>query len=111
MILANKVSFPFMPLIVMLDFGFSFRRQGKPYNGFLFNLRKHIALGGVIYAGWQYAQLLKTAATSVLSKPLLAKRAITARTATSSKTGSSAGQLDYALILLTHRIGIGVLSV
>jgi hypothetical protein len=111
MVLANKFIFPFIALILTLAFGFWLSCKGKPYNGVLFNLHKLIALGGVIYAGWQFAQVLKTAASPALLPVLLAVAALGVIALFASGGLLSAGQLDYVLMLLIHRIGIGVLAV
>ena len=105
----SRFSLPAILLILTLAFGFWLSSAGKPYNGILFNLHKLIALGGVIYTGWQFLQWMKTADASLALTILLAVTALCVIALFASGGLLSAAKLDYALMLLIHRLGVGTL--
>ncbi len=107
----SKFTFPGILLVLTLAFGFWLSSAGKPYNGILFNIHKLIALGGVVYAGWQFAQLLKTADSPALLPVILVVAVLGVITIFASGGLLSAGKLDYALVLTIHRIAPVVLVV
>jgi hypothetical protein len=107
----SKFTLPGILFILTLAFGFWLSSAGKPYNGFLFNIHKLIALGGVVYAGWQFAQLLKTADSPALLPVLLVVAALAVIAIFASGGLLSAAKLDYALMLSIHRIAPVALAV
>jgi hypothetical protein len=107
----SKFTFPGTLLVLTLLFGFWLSNAGKPYTGVLFNLHKLIALGGVLYTGWQFSQWLKGADVPVTLTVLLVVAALCIIALFASGGLLSAGKLDYALMLTIHRIGLAVLVV
>ena len=102
---------PGCAFFLTLAFGFWLSSAGKPYNGVLFNIHKLIALGGVIYAGWQLSQWMRAANTPAALVVLLVVAALCVIAPFVSGGLLSAGKLDYALMLRIHRIGIGALVI
>jgi len=100
----SKFSLPGILFVLTLVFGFWLSNVGKPYNGLLFNFHKLIALGGVVYAGWQFAELIKGANSPFGLVVLLVVAAICILALFASGALMSLGKLDYALTLTIHRI-------
>ena len=100
----SKFTFPGILLVLTLAFGFWLSSAGKPYNGILFNIHKLIALSGVIYTSWQFFQWMKIADASLALTILLVVTALCVITLFASGGLLSAGKLDYALMMLIHRI-------
>ncbi len=48
----------FIPIFI---FGFWLQRKGKPYNGLLFNVHKLIGLAALVFLGYTFFQVNKTA--------------------------------------------------
>jgi hypothetical protein len=107
----SKFTLPGILLVMTLAFGFWLSSAGKPYNGFLFNIHKLIALGGVLYTGWQFSQWLKGADASLALTILLVVTALSVLALFVSGGLLSAGKLDYVLMLTIHRIAPVVLVV
>ena len=107
----SKFTLPAGLYILTLAFGFWLSQLGKPYNGFVFNVHKLIALAAVIVAVVQLLKTLKAAnAMSLLTiSLLLAAMCVIALFASGALM--SAGQLDQALMLLIHRIGLVLLTI
>lgn len=107
--LDNRFIIPGIFFLLTLAFGFWLSHAGKPYNGLLSNVHKLIALGGVIYTGWQFFQWMKAVNAPPTLTVLLVAAALCVIALFVSGGLLSAGKLDYARMLLIHRIGIGVL--
>jgi hypothetical protein len=107
----SKFAFPGILLALTLAFGFWLSSAGKPYNGLLFNVHKLVALGGVIYTGWRFSQWLKGVNIPVALTVLLVVAVLCVIALFASGGLLSAGKLDYALMLTTHRVGLAVLVV
>jgi hypothetical protein len=97
--------------LLTLVFGLWLSRSGRPYNSILFNIHKLITLGGVIYAGWQFSHWLKAVDAPLVLTVLLVFAALCVIAIFASGGLLSAGKLDYALMLLIHRVGIAALVV
>jgi len=107
----SNFTIPGLVFLLTLVFGFLLSRSGKPYNGILFNLHKLVALGMVIYSGWQFYQWLKGANAPREQTVLLVAAALCVIALFASGGQLSAGKLDYALMLTTHRIAPMVLII
>jgi hypothetical protein len=107
--LVNRFIIPGILFLLTLAFGFWLSHAGKPYNSLLFTVHKLIALGGVIYAGWQFFQWTKAANAPPTLTVLLVTTALCVIALFVSGGLLSAEKLDYARMLLIHRIGIVVL--
>lgn len=105
----SKFTIPGILFVLTVIFGFGLSNAGKPYNGILFNVHKLIALGAVVYACWQFSQVLKPIGFSAILIILLVISAL--GTIALFATGSlmSAKVLDYSLMLTIHRIAPVVL--
>jgi hypothetical protein len=97
--------------LLTLAFGFWLSHAGKPYNSLLFTVHKLIALGGVIYAGWQFFQWTKAANAPRTLTVLLVTAALCVIALFVSGALMSGGKLDYALMLTIHRVAPGVLAI
>jgi hypothetical protein len=92
--------------LLTLVFGVWLSLAGKPYNEILFNIHKLIALGGVILAAWQIAQMLKGGGYPAALPVLLAAAALCVIALFASGALMSAGKLDYTVMLTVHRIAL-----
>jgi len=92
--------------LLTLVFGVWLSLAGKPYNEILFSIHKLIALGGVILAAWQIAQMLKGGGYPAALPVLLAAAALCVIALFASGALMSAGKLDYTVMLTVHRIAL-----
>ncbi len=103
-----------LPVILMaltLIFGFWVSRMGKPYNGFLFNIHKLLALGTVVVLVIQLVPMLRSAGGSPQVIAMLVVAVICVVALFAGGALMSAGKLDYALMLAIHRLAPPVLVV
>lgn len=106
----SKFTLPGILFVVTLVFGFWLSNAGKPYNGILFNIHKLIALAAVIYACWQFSQVLQPAHYSAILIALLVVSALGTIALFATGGLMSAKVLDYSLMLIIHRIAPVVLA-
>lgn len=104
----SKFIIPGILFALTLVFGFWLSHAGKPYNGFLFNVHKLIALGAVVLAGMQFYKMLH--AFDGLLAVLLLLLALCVIALFTSGALMSAGKLDYALMLTIHRVAPVILA-
>jgi len=107
----SKFVVPGIAFLLTLVFGFWLSNSGKPYNGILFNVHKLIALGAMVIAVVQLAQILKTCHALAVIVALLVLAAICVIALFASGALMSAGKLDYGLLLSLHRIAPVVLVI
>ena len=107
----TKFATPGITLLLTLGFGFWVSNTGKPYNGFLFNIHKLIALGTVIIAAIQLSKILKGADSLGLIITLLALASICVIALFATGALMSMGKLDYTLTLTIHRIASAVIVI
>jgi hypothetical protein len=93
--------------ILTLVFGFWLSHAGKPYNGFLFNVHKLIALGFVVLAGIQFSKMLQ--APDWLLVALLVGSALCVIALFVSGALMSARKLDYQTIHTAHNLALAFL--
>lgn len=87
--------------ILTLVFGFWLSHAGKPYNGFLFNVHKLIALSFVVLAGIQFSKMFHAPDWLLVALLLISALCVIALFASGALM--SAGKLDYTLMLTIHR--------
>jgi predicted CDP-diglyceride synthetase/phosphatidate cytidylyltransferase len=104
----SKFIIPGISFALTLVFGFWLSHAGKPYNGFLFNVHKLIALGAVVLAGMQFYKMLHT--FDGLLAVLLLLLALCVIALFTSGALMSAGKLNYALMLTIHRVAPVILT-
>jgi len=107
----SKFLLPGIAFILTLAFGFWLSHVGKPYNGFLFNIHKLIALGAVVATVIQLVKLLKGADSLALVIVSLVVAALCVIALFASGALMSMGKLDYALMLTVHRVAPVILVV
>ncbi len=106
-----KFILPVVLLVFTLVFGFWVSRMGKPYNGFLFNIHKLLALGTVVVLVWQLIPMLRSAPPSPQAVAVMAVAVICTLALFAGGALMSAGKSDYGLMLAIHRIAPPVLVV
>lgn len=109
--LVNRFTFPGILFILTLAFGFWLSNIGKPYNGFLFNVHKMIALGTVVLAVVQLTKIPSLLTPLTLAAIGLALAALAVIALFVSGALMSAGKLDYALMLTIHRLAPVILVI
>ncbi len=109
--MVSKFVFPGIAFILTLVFGFWLSHVGKPYNGFLFNVHKLIALSAVVVTVVQLVKLFKGADALALVIVLLVVAALCVIALFASGALMSIGKLDYALMLTIHRVAPVVLII
>lgn len=107
----TKFAAPSVLFLLTVAFGFWLSSLGKPYNGFLFNIHKLIALGAVVLMVLQLAKTLKGLDLIALTVTLLLVAAGCVVSLFASGALMSLGKLDYALVLTVHRIAVGALVI
>jgi hypothetical protein len=100
----SKFTLPGILFVVTVVFGFWLSNAGKPYNGILFNIHKLVALGAVVYACWQFSQVLKPVDYSAILIVLLVVSVLGTIALFATGGLMSAKVLDYSLMLTVHRI-------
>jgi hypothetical protein len=102
----SKFLTPGILLVLTLAFGLWLSLTGKPYNGFLFNLHKLIALAGVVVTVIQIYQSTRSMQPQALLivAIVLAILGVVALFATGAFM--SAGKFSYPVMLSIHRIGL-----
>jgi hypothetical protein len=105
----SKFLLPGVGLLLTLGFGFWLSSAGKPYNGALFNVHKLLALAAVVLAVIQFVKALKGADSLTWIIVLLVVAALCVVALFASGAFLSIGNLDYNLLLVIHRVAIGVL--
>lgn len=106
-----KFIVPVILFLVTIFFGVWLSRVGKPYNGFIFNVHKLIALGAVIVVVVQFSRLLGGADALGLAIVGLAVAAICVVALFVSGALMSADKGNYALMRIIHKIVPGVVVV
>ena len=96
--------------MLTLVFGIWLSLSGKPYNGFLFNIHKLIALGSVVASALQLYQLLKGLQVQTFMLILIIMAGMCILALFFSGAMMSAGKLDYQGMLIIHRIAIIILT-
>lgn len=91
-------------LLFTLVFGFWLSKSGKPYNGNLFNLHKLSALGAVVLAGYQAANVLRGMESGLAVVLLLVAAGLCILALFASGAMMSVGKLNYTMMLNAHRI-------
>lgn len=109
--MVSKFLLPGIVFILTLVFGFWVSHVGKPYNGFLFNVHKLIALGAVVATVVQLVKALKGADALALVIVLLVVAALCVIALFASGALMSMDKLDYALMLTIHRVAPVVLVI
>jgi hypothetical protein len=104
----SQFTLPGILFALTLAFGFWLSHAGRPYKGILFNAHKLIALAGVVLTGMQFYKILLT--PQWFEVALLVVLALCVVALFASGAFMSAGKLDYALTLTTHRIALVVLG-
>jgi hypothetical protein len=99
----SKFSLPGILFALTLIFGFWLSHAGKPYNGWLFNVHKLIALGGVIAVVIQLTKIPNLLSPFSLVAVCLVLAAISTIALFASGALMSADKLRYALMLTIHR--------
>ncbi|MGC9396508.1 MAG: hypothetical protein ACP5J4_16815 [Anaerolineae bacterium] len=107
----SKFVLPIVALVLTLAFGFWVSHLGKPYNGFLFNIHKLIALGAVIATIVQLTKVFRSDNSLALIILLLVVAALCVIALFASGALMSLGKMDYALMLTVHRIAPVVLFI
>ena len=107
----SKFTIPGILFVLTLGFGFWLSQLCKPYNGILFNLHKLIALGAVILTVAQLVQTFKTAHPLSLIAVFFILAAFCVIALFASGALMSADKLDYALMLIIHRVALVVLTI
>ena len=100
---------PGIIFMLTLAFGFWLSIKGKPYNGALFNVHKLLALGAVIAAGIQVAQMLRSVGMQTLVVILWIVVGLSVVALFTSGAVMSMEKLDYSVMRATHRIAPVVL--
>jgi len=95
---------PGILLLLTLVFGFWLSHSGKPYNGFLFNIHKLIALGTVVILIFQLSKTLKNAGSPAMIIAFLIVAGLCVVALFASGALMSMGKLDFTLTLTIHRI-------
>ena len=103
----SKLFIPGIGLLFTLAFGFWLSRRGKPYNGFLFNVHKLIALGTVIITVMQVHKIHN----NLNAQALLVVAGICIVALFASDAFLSIGNLDYALMKTIHKIALSLAAV
>ena len=106
-----KFILPAVLMVLTLIFGFWVSRMGKPYNGFLFNIHKLLALGTVVVLVIQLVPVLRSAPASPQVIAVLAVAVICTLALFAGGALMSMGKSDYALQLAIHRIAPPVLVI
>ena len=107
----SKLFIPRIGLLFTLAFGFWLSRRGKPYNGFLFNVHKLIALGTVIITVMQVHKIHNNLNAQALLIILLVVAGICIVALFASDAFLSIGNLDYALMKTIHKIALSLAAV
>jgi hypothetical protein len=105
----SKFYIPGALLVLTLGFGFWVSSAGKPYNGALFNVHKLLALAAVVLAVVQFVKTIKGIDSPAWIIILLVAAALCAIALFASGAFLSIGNLDYGMLLVIHRVAIGVL--
>ncbi len=95
---------PGILFLLILAFGFSLRRKGRPYPGLLFNVHKLLALGAVILTAVQLNTLLKPIALTPSLFILLLLAALSVIALFFSGAMMSAGQLSHSKMQWLHTL-------
>ena len=106
-----KFILPAVLMVLTLIFGFWVSRMGKPYNGFLFNIHKLLALGTVVVLVIQLVPMLRSAPASPQAIAVMVVAVICTLALFAGGALMSAGKSDYALMLAVHKIAPAVLVV
>ena len=96
--------------MLTLVFGIWLSLSGKPYNGFLFNIHKLIALGSVVASAFQLYRLLMGSQVQTFMLILIIMAGMCLLALFFSGAMMSAGKLDYQGMLTTHRIALIILT-
>ena len=102
---------PGIAFILTLAFGVWLSLMGKPYNGFLFNIHKLLALGTVVVLVIQLVPMLRSAPASPQAIAVMVVAVICTLALFAGGALMSAGKSDYALMLAVHKIAPAVLVV
>lgn len=90
--------------LLTLAFGFWLSRIGKPYNGFLFNFHKLLALGAVIVAVFEIRKILQSDGPIPFYNVLIALTGVSIAALFATGALMSIGKLNYAVSLTIHKI-------
>lgn len=104
----SKLFPPVILFVLTLGFGLWLSLSGKPYNGWLFNIHKLLALGAVILAGLQVYALMKAAPLAIGPILLAVAAALGVVALFFSGAMLSIGRMDHALALTIHRVGLAL---
>ena len=102
---------PALLLLLTLAFGIWLSLSGKPYNSILFNIHKLIALAAVVVTVIQLYRLLKGTPIQVPPIVLIILAGLCVLALFFSGAMTSAGKLDYPMMLSIHRKTIILLIV
>lgn len=103
----SKIYLPSILFLLTLAFGFWLSKAGKPYNGFLFNLHKLIALSGVVLAVIRYSTINFEGTIF----PLFVLAAICVVALFTTGALMSMEKTAYALTLTIHRVALVTLAI
>lgn len=106
-----KFYLPLGLFILTLGLGIWLSKRGKPYPGLLFNLHKLIALAGVVLAVVKAAQVWNVSTRFSNALPAIILAAVAGLALFISGALLSANKLKYSLMLLLHRVGLGLLVI
>lgn len=95
---------PGIGFLVTISFGIWLGRLGKPYNSFLFNIHKLVALGAVILIAVQIYNWFKASEPQALLVGLVALAGLSVLALFASGAFMSIGNLDYKTMKLVHNI-------
>ena len=104
----SKLLLPVILFVSTLGFGLWLSLSGKPYNGFLFNIHKLLALGAVILAGVQVYNLMKSLPPQGWLFALIVVTVLCAVALFASGAFLSISNLNAQVLLNVHRIAIAV---
>jgi hypothetical protein len=99
-----KFTIPGNVFLATLAFGVWLSNLGKPYNGFLFNVHKLMALGAVIITTMQVYKILTVVETSTLIIVFVVLAALCVVSFFATGAFMSLGKFKYEIILAIHRI-------
>jgi hypothetical protein len=107
----SKFLAPAILFLLTLLFGVWLSLSGKPYNGWLFNIHKLIALAAVVLTVIPLYQLLKGSPIQVPWITWMIVAGVCVLALFFSGAMMSSGKLNYPLMLAMHRIALSLMVI
>jgi hypothetical protein len=107
----SKFLAPAILFLLTLLFGVWLSLSGKPYNGWLFNIHKLIALAAVVLTVIPLYQLLKGSPIQVPWITWMIVAGVCVLALFFSGAMMSSGKLNYPLMLAMHRIALSMMVI